>query len=218
MNPFSVFDMGKIIKRYALEIYTVLAMAFMVVTSFMGKLSTVQLFVVAFNFIFILHEWEENVYPGGFLNLITQLIERDVNEETKRASRIPTGVLLITLTLLPFIFDSIPLFAVSISVFGIFECFIHIMGIKIFGLKKKYTPGMVTALVEGVLGICLIVWLAVNHLAAWYDYVGGFFLFIALFICMQKTLTLMVGMRYRDLPKLMKKQLQRMRERKSGST
>lgn len=210
--------MGKIIKRYALEIYTVLAMAFMVVTSFMGKLSTVQLFVVAFNFIFILHEWEENVYPGGFLNLITQLIERDVNEETKRASRIPTGVLLITLTLLPFIFDSIPLFAVSISVFGIFECFIHIMGIKIFGLKKKYTPGMVTALVEGVLGICLIVWLAVNHLAAWYDYVGGFFLFIALFICMQKTLTLMVGMRYRDLPKLMKKQLQRMRERKSGST
>ena len=210
--------MGKIIKRYALEIYTVLAMVFMVVTSFMGKLSTVQLFVVAFNFIFILHEWEENVYPGGFLNLITQLIERDVNEETKRASRIPTGVLLITLTLLPFIFDSIPLFAVSISVFGIFECFIHIMGIKIFGLKKKYTPGMVTALVEGVLGICLIVWLAVNHLAAWYDYVGGFFLFIALFICMQKTLTLMVGMRYRDLPKLMKKQLQRMRERKSGST
>ena len=218
MNPFSVFDMGKIIKRYALEIYTVMAMAFMVVTSFMGKLSTVQLFVVAFNFIFILHEWEENVYPGGFLNLITQLIERDVNEETKRASRIPTGVLLITLTLLPFIFDSIPLFAVSISVFGIFECFIHIMGIKIFGLKKKYTPGMVTALVEGVLGICLIVWLAVNHLAAWYDYVGGFFLFITLFICMQKTLTLMVGMRYRDLPKLMKKQLQRMRERKSGST
>ena len=206
--------MGKFIKQYALEIYTVLAMAFMVVTSFIDNLSTIQLFVVVFNFIFILHEWEENVYPGGFLNLITQLIERDVNEDTKRASRIPTGILLITLTLLPFIFDTIPLFAVSIAVFGIFECFIHIMGIKIFGLKRKYTPGMVTALCEGALGICLIIYLAVNHLASWYDYVGGFFLFIAMFMCMQKTLTLMVGMRYRDLPKLMKKQLQRIRERK----
>ena len=207
--------MGKFIKRYALEIYTVLGMAFMVVTSLMGHLSPIQRFVVCFNFLFILHEWEENAYPGGFLNLITQVIERDVNEETKRASRIPTGVLLITLTLLPFFFDSIPLFSVSIAVFSIFECFIHIMGIKIFGLKKNYTPGMVTALLEGSLGIALIVYLAVNHLAAWYDYVGGFFLFLALFMCMQKTLTLMVGMRYRDLPKLMKKQLQRMRERKS---
>ena len=35
------------------------------------------------------------------------------------------------------------------------------------------------------------------------------------FVCMQKALTLMVGMRYRDLPKLMKEQLQRMRERKT---
>lgn len=207
--------MGKFIKRYALEIYTVLGMAFMVVTSLMGHLSPIQRFVVCFNFLFILHEWEENAYPGGFLNLITQVIERDVNEETKRASRIPTGVLLITLTLLPFFFDSIPLFSVSIAVFSIFECFIHIMGIKIFCLKKKYTPGMVTALIEGALGIALTVYLAINHLAAWYDYVGGFFLFVALFMCMQKTLTLMVGMRYRDLPKLMKKQLQRMRERKS---
>ena len=40
-------------------------------------------------------------------------------------------------------------------------------------------------------------------------------MFLALFMCMQKTLTLMVGMRYRDLPKLMKKQLQRMKERKN---
>lgn len=208
MKPF--------IKRYALEIYTVLGMAFMVVTSFMNNLSDIQLFVVCFNFLFILHEWEENAYPGGFLNLITQLIERDVDEDTRRASRIPTGVLLVTITLLPFFFDHIALFSVSIAVFGIFECFVHIMGIKIFGLKKKYTPGMVTAICEGALGICLIVYLAVNHLGVWYDYVCGFFLFVAMFMCMQKTLTLMVGIRYRDLPKLAKKQIRRMRERKQS--
>lgn len=205
--------MGNFIKRYALEIYTVLAMAFMVMTSFMNGLSDIQLFVVVFNFLFILHEWEEGAYPGGFIDLISSLIETNVSEETKKASRIPTGILLITFTLLPFFFDSTPLFAVTIAVFGCFEGFIHVMGIKIFGLKKKYTPGMVTALLEAVAGISLITYLAVNHLAAWYDYVGGILFFFACFATMQKTLTLMVGIRYRDMPKLLKKQLARIRER-----
>lgn len=205
--------MGKFIRRYALEIYTVLAMLFMVVTSFMIVLSTIRLFVVVFNFLFILHEWEEGAYPGGFIDLISSLIEVDLTDDLRRASRIPTGVFLVAVTLLPFIFDSIPLFSVTIAVFGCFEGFVHVMGIKIFGLKKKYTPGMVTALMEAVVGIGLICYLAVNHLAAWYDYVGGILLFFICFASMQKTLTLMVGIRYRDMPKLIKKQIKRMRER-----
>ena len=205
--------MGKFIRRYALEIYTVLAMLFMVVTSFMIVLSTIRLFVVVFNFLFILHEWEEGAYPGGFVDLISSLIEVDLTDDLRRASRIPTGVFLVAVTLLPFIFDSIPLFSVTIAVFGCFEGFVHVMGIKIFGLKKKYTPGMVTALMEAVMGIGLICYLAVNHLAAWYDYVGGILLFFICFASMQKTLTLMVGIRYRDMPKLIKKQIKRMRER-----
>lgn len=205
--------MGKFIRRYALEIYTVLAMIFMVVTSFMIVLSTIRLFVVVFNFLFILHEWEEGAYPGGFVDLISSLIEVDLTDDLRRASRIPTGVFLVAVTLLPFIFDSIPLFSVTIAVFGCFEGFVHVMGIKIFGLKKKYTPGMVTALMEAVVGIGLICYLAVNHLAAWYDYVGGILLFFICFASMQKTLTLMVGIRYRDMPKLIKKQIKRMRER-----
>ena len=205
--------MGKLIRRYALEIYTVLAMLFMVVTSFMIVLSTIRLFVVVFNFLFILHEWEEGAYPGGFVDLISSLIEVDLTDDLRRASRIPTGVFLVAVTLLPFIFDSIPLFSVTIAVFGCFEGFVHVMGIKIFGLKKKYTPGMVTALMEAVMGIGLICYLAVNHLAAWYDYVGGILLFFICFASMQKTLTLMVGIRYRDMPKLIKKQIKRMRER-----
>jgi hypothetical protein len=205
--------MGKFIRRYALEIYTFLAMLFMVVTSFMNGLSTIRLFVVVFNFLFILHEWEEGAYPGGFVDLISSLIEVDLTDDLRRASRIPTGVFLVAVTLLPFIFDSIPLFSVTIAVFGCFEGFVHVMGIKIFGLKKKYTPGMVTALMEAVVGIGLICYLAVNHLAAWYDYVGGILLFFICFASMQKTLTLMVGIRYRDMPKLIKKQIKRMRER-----
>ena len=205
--------MGKFIRRYAIEIYTVLAMLFMVVTSFMNGLSTIRLFVVVFNFLFILHEWEEGAYPGGFVDLISSLIEVDLTDDLRRASRIPTGVFLVAVTLLPFIFDSIPLFSVTIAVFGCFEGFVHVMGIKIFGLKKKYTPGMVTGLIEAAVGIGLICYLAVNHLAAWYDYVGGILLFFICFASMQKTLTLMVGIRYRDIPKLIKKQIKKLRRK-----
>ena len=47
-----------------------------------------------------------------------------------------------------------------------------------------------------------------NHLASWYDYVLGIIIFFAAFVTMQKTLTMMVGIRYRDMPRMLKKQLQ----------
>ncbi|MBR1835419.1 MAG: HXXEE domain-containing protein [Bacteroidales bacterium] len=201
--------MVKFIKHYALEIYTVLAMFFLVYAAMMDGLSVVQRFVVLFNFLFILHEWEEGVYPGGFIDLISSLIEKEVTDDLRRASRIPTGILLVSITLVPFIFDKTPMFAVSIATFGIFEGFVHTMGIRLFRLKRKYTPGMATAWIEAVTGIVLLVFLASKHLAAWYDYVGGIVVFFAAFVTMQKSLTMMVGIRYRDMTRLLKKQLQK---------
>ena len=200
--------MGKFIKHYALEIYTVLAMLFMVITSMMDGLSAVQRFVVVFNFLFILHEWEEGAYPGGFIDLISGLIERELTDDLRRASRIPTSILLISITLVSFIFDDNAMFAVSIATFGIFEGLVHTLGIKLFRLKRMYTPGMATAWLEAATGIFLLWYLANNHLAFWYDYVLGIIIFFATFVTMQKTLTMMVGIRYRDMPRMLKKQLQ----------
>ncbi|MBP5540363.1 MAG: HXXEE domain-containing protein [Bacteroidales bacterium] len=197
-------------KHYALEIYTAVAMFLIVLVAlFMPELSIIQKFVVFMSFVFILHEWEEGRYPGGFLDLIMQLLQRKVDDETVRASRLVTAVLIYALTLLPFFFgDAYPMFAVAVATFCIFEGFIHIFGIRIFRLPKFYTPGMVTAEVEAVTGIALIVYLAVNHLGAWYDYVCGPFIFLACFACMQRTLMSMVGgLHYSDMPKLIKAQL-----------
>lgn len=202
--------MWKYMKHYALEIYTAVAMFLIVLVAlFMPELSIIQKFVVFMSFVFILHEWEEGRYPGGFLDLIMQLLQRKVDDETVRASRLVTAVLIYALTLLPFFFgDAYPMFAVAVATFCIFEGFIHIFGIRIFRLPKFYTPGMVTAEVEAVTGIALIVYLAVNHLGAWYDYVCGPFIFLACFACMQRTLMSMVGgLHYSDMPKLIKAQL-----------
>ena len=89
------------------------------------------------------------------------------------------------------------------------------MGIKIFQLKKFYTPGMVTAELELVIGVGLIVYLVKNDLGAWYDYTFGPLLFVVCFMIMQKTLTMMIGIRYRDLPKMMKQNLKKLREMSS---
>ena len=60
------------------------------------------IFVLVYIFLFILHEWEEGKYPGGFIEMISSMIEIDVSEEQKKASRIPTGILLLLFTIVPF--------------------------------------------------------------------------------------------------------------------
>ena len=168
--------MGKFIKHYALEIYTVIAMLLITfVAMFMDNLTVIQQAAVWASFLCILHEWEEGRYPGGFLDLIQKnVLKRELDKETALGSRLITGVFIFVITIVPFFFgDRIPMFAVAMASFFIFEGCVHVAGIKIFNLDKPYTPGLVTAEIELVSGIALIVYLAVNHLGAWYDYTFG---------------------------------------------
>ena len=197
--------MIKFIKHYALEIYTVLAMIFIVYTAMLGELSFIQKLVVIDAFLFILHEWEEGHYPGGFINLISTLIGKEPSEETKRASRIPAGILLLLLSIVPFVFDDVPLVTMAVATFGIIEGFVHTMGIRLFRMKRFYTPGMATAWLELVISGLMIAYLVTNHLGRWYDYVFGPIIMFLCFGTLQKTMTLMVGINYSDMPKMIKK-------------
>ena len=197
--------MIKFIKHYALEIYTVLAMIFIVYTAMLGELSFIQKLVVIDAFLFILHEWEEGHYPGGFINLISNLIGKEPSEETKRASRIPAGILLLLLSIVPFVFDDVPLVTMAVATFGIIEGFVHTMGIRLFRMKRFYTPGMATAWLELVISGMMIAYLVTNHLGRWYDYVFGPIIMFLCFGTLQKTMTLMVGINYSDMPKMIKK-------------
>ena len=198
--------MKRFIKYYALEIYTVLALSFIVAAAVIGNLSTVQKLVVVDALLFVLHEWEEGHYPGGFIKLISGLVGIKVDDEMSRASRIPAGILLLTLSIVPFVFDTIPLITIAVATFGIIECFVHTMGIRLFRMKRFYTPGMVTAWLEFAVSVMMITYLAVNDIARWYDYVFGPLLMIVCFGLLQKTMTLMVGIRYSDMPKMIRTQ------------
>ena len=198
--------MNSFIKYYALEIYTVLALSFIVAAAVIGNLSTVQKLVVVDALLFVLHEWEEGHYPGGFIKLISGLVGIKVDDEMSRASRIPAGILLLTLSIVPFVFDTTPLITIAVATFGFIECFVHTMGIRLFRMKRFYTPGMVTAWLEFVVSVMMITYLAVNDVARWYDYVFGPLLMIVCFGLLQKAMTLMVSIRYSDMPKMIRRQ------------
>lgn len=209
----SISKKPNFMKHYALELYTVVAMLLIaLVAMFAGELTVIQQFAVWVSFLCILHEWEEGRYPGGFLNLIqANVLQRELDEETKRGSRLVTAVFIFAMTIVPYFFgDRIPMFVVASAAFCIFEGIIHVVGIRIFGLKKPYTPGLVTAEIELVSGVYMIVWLTVNHSGAWYDYTFGPFVFLACFVCMQRTLMSTVGgIGYKDVLGNVKKQLSR---------
>ena len=113
-------------------------------------------------------------FRRSFGLISANVLQMDVDMETKRGSRLITGVFLFVMTIVPFCYgDRIPLFVVTVAAFCIFEGIVHIAGIKIFRLSKPYTPGMVTAEIELLTGIALLVYLASNHLAHWYDYLFG---------------------------------------------
>ncbi len=201
--------MIKFIKHYSLEIYTVISMALIVVAALIGNLSFLQKMIVIDVFLFILHEWEEGHYPGGFIDMVSNLIQRDVNAETKRASRLPCGIFLLILSVVPFIFSTNPMIIMALATFGIIEGIVHTVGIRLFRRKHFYTPGMATAWLEFAVSIIIIVYLAANHLRHWYDYLVGPLFMIAFFASLQKTMTLMVGINYSDMPKYVKAQWNR---------
>lgn len=201
--------MMKFIKHYSLEIYTVISMALIVVAALIGSLSFIQKMIVIDAFLFILHEWEESRYPGGFADMVSNLIQKDVDMETKLASRLPAGIFLLILTVIPFVFYEAPMIIMAVVTFGIIEGVVHTVGIRLFGRKHFYTPGMITAWLEFAVSMVLIVYLWVNRIGNWYDYVFGPLIMIAMFACLQKTMTLMVGVNYSDMPKYIKAQWNR---------
>jgi len=160
--------MTKFIKYYALEIYTVISMLILLIVGFMGDLSIIQKFVLVYIFLFILHEWEEMKYPGGFADLISNMLKIEINEDIKRATRIPTSILL---------------------------------------LNRPYSPGFITAELQLLTSIIFFIYTLKHNMLTLSDVIIGLLIMIVCFVIMQKTITLQVGFKYSDLPKILKKHL-----------
>lgn len=192
--------------RYNLEVLTFIAGTFIVcVAAFCPALSVVQRFIVGFLWLFTLHEWEEGRYPGGFLDLIgDNLLKIEVSGELAGLSRIPTMCLILGFTVVPFFFDTVWWLVMLPVCLGIMEGIVHMACIRLFRLKRFYSPGMATALVELVVGGCCLAYLIACCAVPWWDYLISVALFFGCFALMQSRLVKLIGMRYRDFPKFMR--------------
>lgn len=197
--------MSKFIKYYALEIYTVISILVLVIAGIVGDLSILQKFVLVYIFLFILHEWEEMKYPGGFADLIAKMIGVDISEDMKRASRIPTSILLLTFTITPFVLSQYPITILPLAFLGLFQGVVHILAIKLFKCPRCYSPGFVTAEIQAVVTIILFTYLIKNNILSGIEYLIGGLIMFACIIVMQKTITMMIGYKYSDVFKNIKK-------------
>lgn len=186
-------------KKYYLEMLTLIMFGMVSCCAvFYNQLSLIQRIMIGYMFLFTLHEWEETRFPGGFAKLMSKFFGLEVTQDKENASHIPVVVLLIMITFIPF-FTQSPLLALVPVYLGLFETFIHIVGIKIHKMKKPYTPGLASALLLCVASVSVLIIFYKNQLVQGTGYAWGVLLMFLCFALMQRTIIAIFGLRYKNL-------------------
>lgn len=193
------------LRYYSLEIYTMLILLLITGSAIMVVPDLVQKLALGFALIFMLHEWEEGYYPGGFTDMVIGIVigeGKTLTEEEERESRPYAAIILMVLSCVPFFLHQYEWLIIPAAFLGIFEGIIHIIVTKSFGKGKLYTAGLFTAECELILGIITIYIMCSGGLVKPIYYLYGFLLFLACFMWMQSQNVKLRGMRYRDFPKM----------------
>ena len=197
------------LKKYNLEIMTVIFFGTITICAVLGRLGLIQRIMLGYMFLFTLHEWEETRCPGGFADLMVKFFGVKADPEQIAAAHIPVAVLLLVITFVPF-FTQLPILALVPIYLGVFETFIHLMGIKLHKLDKPYTPGMVTGIMLGITSVIVLVTYSKEQLLSGSGYVWGIPLMILCFAAMQRTVLAIYGLSYKYVIANVKKKLRKM--------
>ncbi len=200
--------MIKFIKYYALEIYTVISILFLLIAAIMGDLSFIQKAALIYTVLFLLHEWEEGVYPGGFFDKFSDVLDVKSNEELTRITRVPVDILLLIITITPFCLDNYMIPILMTATLGIMEGIVHIGFIKLFRMDKFYSPGMITAEIQFIVSVLFYIYTIKHNMATGLEYLFGALLMIIAFMIMQKSLVKIIGIKnYSQVPKMVLKRI-----------
>lgn len=196
-----------LLKKYNLEIMTVIFFGTITICAVFGRqLGLIQRVMLGYMFLFTLHEWEETRVPGGFANLMVKFFGVKANPDQIAAAHIPVAVLLLVITFVPF-FTQFPILALVPIYLGLFETFIHLVGIKIHKMDKPYTPGMVTGIMLGIASVIVLVTYSKEQLLSRSGYIWGIPLLIICFAAMQRTVLAIYGLGYKFVIANVKKKL-----------
>ena len=100
--------MKKFLIKYNLEILTILMFTFVTANAIFDEAPSItQKMLLAYVFLFTLHEWEENRFPGGFVKIMEGMIGKKFSEDAKELSHIPVIILLLLIHIIPYLFDTV---------------------------------------------------------------------------------------------------------------
>ena len=172
--------------KYSLEIFsTAVLLIVMAVMLFFPEISYIRKLTLGFAILAVLHEYEEKRTPGGFYELMAKKFGIPQTADWDLAGFFVICYWLV-LIVLPFVFDGMEVFLVMSIALGIFEAFVHTVGIWIHQLKKPYTPGMASAWLLAAMSIYSICYLNDHTDITGTDYLIGTVLMVvgfALLMC-----------------------------------
>ena len=194
--------MKKWIVNYNLEILTViLAVVLGVSLFFWNSLTLAGGALLGFMVLYTLHEWEESRFPGGFYDLFFGGFGIKITASEARM-HLPVAIYILIMLLVPFALQETTFLVLIPLGLGLFEGVIHVAGIKIYKLKKPYTPGMITGLIMFAYSVFIITQInKAGGLPVW-QWLVGFVLAFVGFAVMEQFFLRTVGLTFGEFRKM----------------
>ncbi|MFC5835301.1 HXXEE domain-containing protein [Nonomuraea insulae] len=136
--------MKNFIARNNLYLLTALSAAALIYTLVSwSSLTVLQQMAGLFAFALVLHLWEEGRFPGGFAAMITDKL--GFTARSPHFGEIITATYVLVVAFVPLFLPNVAFLAIAPMMLGILEAVAHTAAIKMFGLKRFYSPGLATA-------------------------------------------------------------------------
>ena len=165
-----------------------------------SAMPVLQRMVSLFFLAIVLHLWEEGKFPGGFTEMITETLK--FTASNRHFGEIITASYVLLITLVPLLFPNVAWLSMAPMMLGFLEVVAHLAAIKIFKLKRFYSPGLVTSVVVLLpISIYTVVYVVQNNLMQPISWLYSLvFMAIGLLLA-QQIVVRMSGMKYTDFLK-----------------
>ena len=154
-------------------------------------LALVQKLVMGMYAWLIVHEYEEG-YKGRFFALFAQVFHFDVAALVPGVTHLAQALYITAMFSLALVFPDVLWLSLATFILGIFEGFVHNMGIFVFRLKGV-SPGWWTAVGMAIFAIWALVILNRNIAYAGIQWLWAALYFIAGFICLEVSVQKLLG-------------------------
>ena len=187
--------------KYSLYCLTAYAILLLVIAMVMwNSLLIIQKIIIIATCIVTLHEWEEQRFPGGFFEVMSKIWQLDLSNIDLHDMYAKPDIFIFAITCLALIFPNTLFLSCAVLLLGVFEGFIHIMGIKLAKLERPYTPGMITGEFYAVFSIFCIIFLFESGITVLMDWIFGFIWLFLSFLIMEFFVWRTAGISLKEFP------------------